>query len=155
MNPITGLLFIFMLFVFHVIIRKLRSIEETHYVELDRIRMNLVKIGEWMVSFDIGLGRLFEKTGLMEEGASIDEALRAFVKEAEEKSWMTMPQEKFEETMERLSKEDLAEELQARDHIIPALPNLAFRGSWRETAAYKSPGDQIIAEGGGPELDLD
>lgn len=143
----------------HVIIRRLRNIEEVHRRELHRIRAGIAVISEWMAHHDIGLGRLFEKTGLMEEGASLDDTLKIFAEEVEAKSWMTMPRESFKETMERLSKEgsgfddiDLSKEgpgfdfdeidevIELTEEIAEPLPftvpNLEFGGDWRETDEY-------------------
>jgi hypothetical protein len=122
-----------LLVVLHVIMRRVRKLEEMIVGDNDKMKNNLVKIGEWMVHFDIGLSRLFEKTGLMPEGASLDETLEG------------MKNESFTEMMTRLSLEgsgfdqieEIEPELAEVEEIEESgIPDLQFAGDWRKTEAY-------------------
>ena len=204
MNIFIGLALIAMLVILHVLLRRVRKLEEMLIGDNDKIKNSLVKIGEWMVYFDIGLTNMLDSLGAKEEGSSLDEHLKELERERDvEKDASGQPfrmiipniifnntieedeepvEETYAETIERISSPETLSGLEEEDEIIDlideikepveseapegyvkeqidehtvrfrreqphekkgfTIPNLEFKGDWRETDAYIEMRDQ-------------
>jgi len=165
-TTIAVVLLIGVMILLHVVVRRIRELYELALGDFDKIKNSMVKIGEWMVHFDIALGKVFEDKGIMEEGASFAETVETFQETMErlqnfegsgfdgidEIVDLTEEIEIVEEPKERELPEGLvAERIDAHTvHIkkkepenyrVPSasiIPNFNFKGDWRETEEYVS-----------------
>jgi hypothetical protein len=111
MNLLTGLVLIFLLYVFHVVIRRVRNLNDD-VVSYDG---KLSRISEWMAYTDHRIEEIHEKLGMLptpEELGDVD------------------PIEFHEMEDERRN-----------SAVLAALPDYGISKDWRETAAYKEGSD--------------
>ena len=111
MSTFTGLVLIFVLFVFHVVIRRIRKLNDRVTLTNDTAAQKGARTSEWMAYTDHRIEQIHEKLGMLptpEELGDID------------------PIELHEMEDER------------RDSLVlAALPDYGISKDWRETKEYK------------------
>ena len=124
MNLFTGLVLIFLLFVFHVILKRLGRIEETHRSELNRVKQGIVVVSEWMAQTD---KRTKSINQLM---TSLDHRIESIMANL---NMLPMPEEVTD--ADPIEFHEMQDE--RKDSVVlAALPDYGVKKDWRETASY-------------------
>jgi len=94
----------------HVIIRRVRNLAETHYVELDRIRNQYVGIKNLMISLDHRFEEIMAKLGMLPEASE-------------------------EYDVDPIELQEMIDEKE--ETTLAALPDYGIDKDWRDTPGYK------------------
>ena len=124
MSLFTGLVLIFLLFVFHTVIRKLRHVEETHRSELNRVKQGIVVVSEWMAQTD---KRTKSTDQLM---TSLDHRIEAIMANL---GMLPTPEEVTD--VDPIEFHELEDE-RKEETIFAALPDYGVSKDWRDTPGY-------------------
>ena len=111
MNTLTGLVLIFVLFVFHVVIRRVRKLNDRVTLNGNVVAQKGARTSEWMAYTDHRIEGIHEKLGMLptpEELGDID------------------PIELHE-----------MEDEQRNSAVLAALPDYGIQKDWRDTKEYK------------------
>jgi len=124
MNLFTGLVLIFVLFVFHVVIRRVRKLNDRVTLNGDIVAQKGARTSEWMAYTDHRIEQIHEKLGMLptpEELGDVDPI------ELQERI-----DDEREESLTRASLADANE-----SETLAALPDYGVDKDWRDTKEYK------------------
>ena len=120
MSTFTGLVLIFVLFVFHVVIRRIRKLNDRVTLTDDTVAQKGARTSEWMAYTDHRIEQIHEKLGMLPTPEELSDVEPIELHEMEDE---------ISNARTHLYKRD--------QNTLAALPDYGIDKDWRETKEYK------------------